>query len=183
MIKFFYFFYRIIINFFSNFILKIRIYYKYNIILNKNSVIKGLNNINIGKNFFMAPNCTILSEGNSDQKIIIRNNVALNYNVMINANEKGFIEINDNVMIGPNTVIRASNHNYSDLTKPIRHQAHSQGRIFIEEDVWIGANTTILANVKIGKGVVIGAGAVVTSDIPSYSVAVGVPAKVIKTRN
>lgn len=55
-------------------------------------------------------------------------------------------------------------------------------RIIIGNDVWIGANTVILPGVKIGNGAVIGAGAVVTKDVPDYAVVVGVPAKVLKYR-
>jgi virginiamycin A acetyltransferase len=54
--------------------------------------------------------------------------------------------------------------------------------VVIEDDVWLGYNVTVLPGVTIGQGSVIGAGSVVTSDIPPYTVAVGNPAKVIKTR-
>ena len=59
---------------------------------------------------------------------------------------------------------------------------HSNPKVIIGHDVWIGRNVTILPGVKIGNGAVIGAGAVVNRDIPSYAVAVGVPAKIIKFR-
>ncbi|MCX7595635.1 MAG: acyltransferase, partial [Fischerella sp.] len=54
--------------------------------------------------------------------------------------------------------------------------------IIIEDDCWLGHGVTVLDGVTIGKGSVIGAGAVVTKDIPPYSVAVGIPAKVVKSR-
>ena len=54
--------------------------------------------------------------------------------------------------------------------------------IIIHDDVWIGANAVILPNCEIGKGVIVGAGAVVTSNIDSYSIVGGVPAKLIKKR-
>ena len=56
------------------------------------------------------------------------------------------------------------------------------GSVTVEDDVWIGSNCVILPGVTIGCGSVIGAGAVVTKDIPPYSIAVGVPAKVLKQR-
>ena len=62
-----------------------------------------------------------------------------------------------------------------------KRRLHSKGPIIIEDNVWIGENACILENVRIGKCSIIGANAVVTHDIPPYSVAVGVPAKVIKT--
>lgn len=61
-------------------------------------------------------------------------------------------------------------------------EAKSKGNIIIGDDVWIGAESTICSGVKIGQGAVIGAGSVVTKDIPPYAVACGVPAKIIKYR-
>lgn len=74
------------------------------------------------------------------------------------------------------------------LTYPIKpkllHEGSAlcKGAIVIEDDVWIGESAIIMSGVHIGRGAVIGAGAVVTKDIPPYAVAVGVPAKVIKYR-
>lgn len=85
-------------------------------------------------------------------------------------------------MIGPNVVIRASNHNFKDISTPMKFQGHSGGKIIICNDVWIGANVTIVPNVCIGKGSIIVAGAVVIKNIPKYSIYGGVPAKVIKKR-
>ncbi|MCE9640174.1 MAG: hypothetical protein K8S22_08520 [Betaproteobacteria bacterium] len=65
---------------------------------------------------------------------------------------------------------------------PINNQGHAAGVIDVADDVWIGANTVILPDVSIGKGAIIGAGSVVTKDVPAYSIAAGVPAKVIGTR-
>ena len=81
-------------------------------------------------------------------------------------------------MIGPNTTITTVGH----PIKPKGRREHlAQGsEIRICDDVWIGANVTILPGVTIGNNVVIGAGAVVNKDIPDNSLAVGVPARVIK---
>lgn len=129
-----------------------------------------------GSNLLIYP----LTSIHFPQNIKIGNNVKLNRGVFITANT--YIKIGDNVMIGPYTVINSGNHIYEDSTKLIQEQGHKVGKIQIEEDVWIGSNVTILAGVKIGKGSVIGAGAVVNNNIPDYSVAVGVPAKVVKKR-
>jgi acetyltransferase-like isoleucine patch superfamily enzyme len=61
-------------------------------------------------------------------------------------------------------------------------QGHVFGDINIEDDVWIGANVTILGGVNIGRGSIIGAGAVVTKNVPSMAIAAGVPARLIKWR-
>jgi acetyltransferase-like isoleucine patch superfamily enzyme len=68
------------------------------------------------------------------------------------------------------------------LDVPISEQGFRGGPIEIGEDCWIGRGVIVTGNVKVGRGSVIGANAVVTRDIPEYSVAVGVPAKVIKNR-
>ena len=69
-----------------------------------------------------------------------------------------------------------------DNSRTIKEQGYTWQGIIIEDDVWIAANVTVCDGVKIGKGAVIGAGAVVVNDIPPFTVAVGVPAKVIKHR-
>ena len=84
--------------------------------------------------------------------------------------------------IGAHVVIIPYNHLFEDPSVQIFKQGSSQQGVFIEDDVWIGAHVTVTDGVRIGKGSVIGAGAVVTRDIPPYSVAVGVPARVIKSR-
>ena len=94
----------------------------------------------------------------------------------------GGIQIGNNVRIASGTKFIAFNHNFEDINKPISLQGNKYYGIIIENDVWIGARVTILPGVTIGKGSIIGAGAVVTKSIPPYSVAGGVPAKVIKSR-
>jgi acetyltransferase-like isoleucine patch superfamily enzyme len=68
------------------------------------------------------------------------------------------------------------------LYAAIREQGHSGGKIVIEDDVWIRANAVITPDVIIGKGAVVAAGAVVTSDVPPYQIVGGVPAKTIANR-
>jgi acetyltransferase-like isoleucine patch superfamily enzyme len=85
-------------------------------------------------------------------------------------------------MIGPNVVIISGTHNFKDVTIPIRKQGSVKKRVIIEDNVWLAANVNVMPGVRIGEGSVIGAGAVVTKDIPPYSIAVGVPARIIKSR-
>lgn len=96
--------------------------------------------------------------------------------------EAGQITIGSYVRIAAHGMIIAANHNFADTTRPIHQQGLTFASIVIEDDVWIGGNVTITAGVTIGRGSVIGAGSVVTKDIPPMSIAVGVPARVIKTR-
>ena len=94
----------------------------------------------------------------------------------------GYIEIGNNVMISPRVSIYAENHIYDDPDRLLKDQGVKIEQVIIEDDCWIAANSIILAGVTIGKGSVIAAGSVVTKDIPPYSIAAGVPAKVIGTR-
>ncbi len=102
-------------------------------------------------------------------------------------NLKGFVEdliIGSNVQIAPGCAFSPYEHNYDDLTRPIRSQGlHSKGPIIVEDDVWLGLDVKVLDGVTIGKGAIVGAGAVVTKDIPPYAIAVGVPARVVAYRD
>lgn len=91
------------------------------------------------------------------------------------------VHLKRNVMIGPSVVIADYDHAYHTVNIPIKQQPLSNLQpVIIEEGAWIGSNSTICSGVTIGKNAVIGANSVVTKDIPAYSVAVGLPAKVIK---
>lgn len=163
--------------------LKNQVYKKFKLVLMDGQIISNPVNITIGSGFIWGRYCQLFAQGGSgDAVITIGNNVGLNFNVMINADSGGKITIGDNVRIGPYTVMRASNHKIDDIDRPIYTQGHEPGEIIIEEDVWIGAHVTLLPNIKIGRSTVIGAGSVVTSDIPSFSIAAGIPARVIKMR-
>lgn len=95
-----------------------------------------------------------------------------------------FIHIKKNVLVAPHCFIGDHDHEYRDITIPIRDQGYKNvKKIIIEEGAWIGANSTICSGVTIGKNSVVGANSVVTKDIPDFSLAVGVPAKVVKRFN
>jgi acetyltransferase-like isoleucine patch superfamily enzyme len=94
----------------------------------------------------------------------------------------GNIKIGKNCMIASYTGIYANNHIFTDVSLPIKDQGVTRKGIVIEDGCWLGHAVTVLDGVTIGKGSVIGAGAVVNKNIPPYSIAVGVPAKVIKSR-
>lgn len=114
------------------------------------------------------------------ENISIGNHVSLNQYCWLNG--VGGIEVGDFVRIAPRVSIVSFSHEFSDPDIPIKLQGTKKAKVVVEDDVWIGAHCVIVAGVKIGKGSVIGAGSVVTRDIPSYSIAVGAPAKVIRKR-
>lgn len=91
--------------------------------------------------------------------------------------------IGDDVLMGPDVVMMSNSHAFDDTTRPINLQGATERRpVVIGNDVWIGTRTVILPGVHIGDGAVIGAGSVVTTSIPAYSIAVGVPARVKRMR-
>jgi len=97
---------------------------------------------------------------------------------MVQAN----VHMGSYVIMGPDVKIYSRNHKFDSLEIPIAQQGKNYYETFIGDDVWIGANVVITAGCRIGNHCVIAAGAVVTKDIPDYSIAGGVPAKVIKSR-
>lgn len=95
----------------------------------------------------------------------------------------GPLRIGNDVMFAQNIVVSGMNHGYEDINVPPSKQKDICKQIIIEDEVWIGANSVVTAGVTIGKHSIIGAGSVVTKDIPSFCIAVGNPAKVIKKYN
>lgn len=115
--------------------------------------------ITIGNNFYAGDNCAIMAVGH----IIIGNNVTLASRVTVIDHSHG---------IG----------DYSDMKEPVMERNLGvKGPIIIEDNVWLCEGVVILSNVKIGENAIIGANSVVTHDIPANSIAVGIPAKVIRT--
>lgn len=94
----------------------------------------------------------------------------------------GRLVIGKDVMMAARCAFIASNHNFDHLDIPMNLQGGTDEAIIIEDNVWIGYGSCIMAGVHIGTGAVIGAGAVVTKDVPANAIVGGVPAKVIKYR-
>lgn len=100
-----------------------------------------------------------------------------------NAKLRGIITIGNDVMIGEDVLMITANHKYKRTDIPMCEQGFTEEKpIIIGNDVWIGSRVIILAGVKVGKGAIIGAGAVVAKDVPERAIVVGNPAKVIKFR-
>jgi acetyltransferase-like isoleucine patch superfamily enzyme len=94
----------------------------------------------------------------------------------------GYITIGENVIMGQHVSFHAENHNCERTDVAIKHQGTRREGIVIEDDCWIGSNTVFLDGSHVEKGCVIGAGSVVRGRISAYSVAVGAPARVVKSR-
>ena len=92
----------------------------------------------------------------------------------------GPVTIGNNVLFAQHVAVSGLNHNYQDVATPPVDQGITTKEIIIEDNVWIGANAVITAGVTIGRHSVIGAGSVVTKNVPSYCVVVGNPGRIVK---
>lgn len=107
-------------------------------------------------------------------------NCSLNQGVNIDG--YGGVTLGDGVRVAAYVCINSSDHDFSQSDVPISEQGMITAPVVIEDDVWIGNHVVINRGVRIGRGSVIGSSSVVTRDIPPYSVAVGAPCKVIRSR-
>ncbi|MFX0195627.1 MAG: acyltransferase [Candidatus Hodarchaeota archaeon] len=141
--------------------------------------------IAIGNKTNVGSGCLLwaIEKDRNDQevKIGIGNNVLLFRNATIVAMKK--IIIGNYCLIAENVTIRDQDHAFTNSSKPIKSQGFVINPVILEDNVWVGTGTTILRGVRIGKGSVIGANSVVKKSIPSYSIAAGIPAKVVKIRD
>ena len=109
--------------------------------------------------------------------------IGTNSGVGIRAQISPFVTIGDDVMMGPDVLILTRNHKFSHLNMPMRKQGYDDYRpVVIEDDVWIGARAIILPGVRIGRGSIIAAAAVVTKSVEAYSIVAGNPGRVVKRR-
>ena len=156
--------------------------------------------IHIGHRVFIGEN-SFIDAGPPGTEIYIGDDVHISQGVVIRGLGKKIV-INKDVNIGSHSTLYGADdiiigrycllgnhvqlisgdHCFEDPNTPIKMQGTKIGKIIIEDDVWIGALVTVLRGKTIGKGSVIGANAVVTKNIPPYSIAVGNPAKVICKR-
>lgn len=171
-----------------------------NVVIETGLELANSQNISLGHQVSIAPN-VCLNAWDLGSKITIRDRVRIDRGTyfqslggQIEVDEMTFIaayvcisgpgniKIGKNCLIAAQTGLFASNHIFEDLDLPINQQGAEYKGIVIEDDCWLGSGVKVLDGVTIGRGSVIGAGAVVTKNIPPYSVAVGVPAKVVANR-
>jgi galactoside O-acetyltransferase len=163
----------------------------------------GTSNIRLGDRVKICSGVRLNSLGAENNRITLGSEVTLERGVDIGTLQNSFIEIGEktyiglytcitgygNIKIGKNCLIAAhsgiygNSHIFADPSQTIGDQGVTRKGIVIEDDCWLGHGVTVIDGVSIGRGSVIGAGAVVNRDIPPYSIAVGIPAKVIAQRN
>lgn len=134
-----------------------------------NVLLKELFGDNIGEGSFVAAPFS----GAALNRLKIGKNVFINSNLL--AMSRGEITIEDDVMIAANVSLISNNHD------PYERMVLTCKPVLIQKGAWIGANAVILPGVSVGRYAIVGAGSVVTRDVPDYAVVVGNPAKVVKT--
>jgi acetyltransferase-like isoleucine patch superfamily enzyme len=159
--------------------------------------VKG--NVELGKGVYVASGAEIVTEGSERITVgggsfILRDVLIHSYGGPIRIGDSvginpftviyghGGVHIGNKVLIATSCVLIPANHNFDRLDVPIQDQGLTCQGITVEDDVWLAARVTVLDGVTIGQGSVVGAGAVVTKSLPPYSIAVGVPARIIGSR-
>ena len=135
--------------------------------------------LRMGTGTGIAPNSSI----RNGERIIIGRDCHIGERCCLWAgNETGRIEIGNHVSLAPEVFITASDYRFEAGT-PFRQQPKRENDVIIGSDVWLGTRVVVTAGVTIGEGCIVGAGAVVTKDLPTGSIAVGVPARIILSRS
>lgn len=143
------------------------------------SYVKEKPRLSLGSNSRMAPNVSL----RNGSRIKIGDNCQIGDHCYMWAGDThGTITLGNLVSLAPGVFITASDYQFSPGI-PIRKQLRRERHVAIGNDVWLGARVIVTAGVSIGNGCIVGAGAVVTKDLPDGSIAVGVPARVIKSRS
>lgn len=134
--------------------------------------------LEIGAHTLLEPHVWITAPG--DARVRIGSGTFLNIGVMVASLE--LVEIGDHCMLANGCFVSDSSHRFDDPNRPVPWQGFTtRGPTRIEDNVWCGANVVVTSGVTVGRRSVIGANSVVTSDIPPFSVAAGVPARVLRT--
>jgi acetyltransferase-like isoleucine patch superfamily enzyme len=150
------------------------------LVMKKNAqfIIGAKTRIKIGKNLQVADGAKIYVE--PDSCLTVGDGVFIGAQTTLIATFD--LSIGSHSQIAHQVTITDNDHQFNDVSRPIVEQGFNKSKVIIEEDVWIGGHAVVLRGVRIGNHSVIGAGCVVTKEVPPYSVAVGNPARVISQR-
>jgi acetyltransferase-like isoleucine patch superfamily enzyme len=173
------------------------------VVFGRNITLRHAHKISLGSNCFIDDNAVLDAKGKENAGLHLADNVYVGRNTILSCKE-GSIFVGDYGNISANCsllseteirlgkycflaghcyLVAGGNHRFDDFSIPIMFQPSiSKGGIQISDDVWLGAGVIVLDGVKIGKGTVVGAGAVVTGSLPEYSIAVGRAALRIRDR-
>jgi acetyltransferase-like isoleucine patch superfamily enzyme len=172
-----------------------------NVAFGANVVLRHPHKIAIGDNVVIDDNCCLDAKGTTNRGIVLERGVFLGRNTILSC-KNGDIMLDEDANIGFNvevfsaarvrigrkvlvaayTYLVGGDHLYDRVDIPVLEQGRTARGIEVEDNVWLGAHVVVADGVRIGRDAVIGAGAVVTADVPEFHVAAGVPARVIRDR-
>jgi acetyltransferase-like isoleucine patch superfamily enzyme len=172
-----------------------------NVVFGQNVVLRHPHKIRIGDDVVVDDNCLLDAKGDANRGITLGKGVFLGRNTILSC-KNGDIELGDaanlgfncevfsasRVTIGANALFAAycyvigGDHDRSDAALPVSQQRRTSAGVSVGAGVWMGAGAKVMDGVSIGDDAIIGAGAVVRADVPERSVAVGIPARVVGTR-
>jgi acetyltransferase-like isoleucine patch superfamily enzyme len=172
-----------------------------NVVFGQNVVLRHPHKIHIASNVVVDDNCLLDAKGTTNRGIRIGNGVFIGRNTILSCKD-GDIELADGANIGFNcelfsasrvtigrdvlmaaySYVIGGDHDFSDPAAPVLAQARTSAGVAIGDGVWLGAGVKILDGVQVGEHAVVGAGAVVRESVPPHAIAVGIPARVVSTR-
>jgi acetyltransferase-like isoleucine patch superfamily enzyme len=172
-----------------------------NVAFGQNVVLRHPHKIHIGSDVVVDDNCLLDAKGQVNRGITIGDGVFIGRNTILSC-KNGDIDVADGANIGFNCEIFSGSrvavgrralvaaycyviggdHDHADASRPVLEQERTSAGVTIGDGVWMGAGAKILDGVTVGPHAVVGAGAVVRDDVPAYSVAVGIPARVVSSR-
>jgi len=172
-----------------------------NVTFGANVVLRHPHKIMIGDNVVVDDGCVLDAKGTSNSGITIGEGVFIGRNTILSC-KNGDIVVDDHANIGFNceifsgstvrlgkhvlvaayTYLVGGDHEYQRTDTPVLYQGRVSRGIEVDDNVWLGAHVVIADGVRVGRDAIIGAGAVVTGEIPPFHIAAGVPAKVIRDR-
>jgi acetyltransferase-like isoleucine patch superfamily enzyme len=172
-----------------------------NVAFGAHVVLRHPHKISIGDNVVVDDLCCLDAKGTTNRGIVLKNGVFLGRNTILSC-KNGNIELDEEANIGFNvevfsaadvrigrkvlvaayTYLVGGDHLYDRVDLPVLEQGRTARGIDVGDHVWLGAHVVVADGVRIGRDAVIGAGAVVTSDVPEFHVAAGVPARVLRDR-
>jgi acetyltransferase-like isoleucine patch superfamily enzyme len=172
-----------------------------NVAFGANIVLRHPHKISIDDNVVIDDNCCLDAKGTSNHGITLKRGVFLGRNTILSCKNGdilldedaniGFnvevfsaaqVRIGRKVLVAAYTYLVGGDHLYDRVDVPVLEQGRTARGIDVGDNVWLGAHVVVADGVKIGRDAVIGAGAVVTGDIPEFHVAAGVPARVMRDR-